>query len=314
MNTTPHLFGATTTADEVLDGVDLTGNRAVVTGGASGIGFETVKALAKAGADVTIAVRNLPAGNAAAEEIREKTGSGHIRAAYLDLSKPATLRRFAEDWVGPLNMLVNNAGIMATPLTRTPAGSELQFANNHLGHFILSTALHTALASAPEGARVVSVSSAGHQLSDVIFDDIMFERRAYDPWTAYGQSKTANILFAVSAAHRWEDDGIAVNAVHPGGIVTNLQRHMSREQILDMGWIDEEGTINPNLKTPAQGAATSTFAAASPLIAGTTGRYFEDVHEAAPFDPANPMVGVAPYALDAAAADRLWTLSHELTA
>lgn len=194
--TTP--FGATSTAAEVVAGVDLGGRRAIVTGGASGIGVETARALAGAGAEVTLAVRDLAAGTRTAEDIVASTGNKHIHVAHLDLADPASATAFAAAWEGPLHLLVNNAGVMASPLTRTPHGWELQFATNHLGHFALTTGLHRALAAAG-GARVVSVSSAGHLNSPVVFDDIHFERRPYDPWQAYGQSKTANI----TSCSRW---------------------------------------------------------------------------------------------------------------
>lgn len=312
--TTP--FGAHTPAAEVLEGVDLTGRRAVVTGGASGIGIETARALAGAGADVTIAVRNLDAGAEAVADIRQSTGSENVRAAYLDLSDRPTLTAFGEQWEGPLDILVNNAGIMATPFTRTPEGYELQFANNHLGHFALALALHDALAESGKngGARIVSLSSTGHHTSDVIFDDLSFERREYDPWLGYGQSKTANVLFAVGVGQRWADDGITANAVHPGGIMTNLQRHMDPAEPLRRGWIDENGVPNPAFKTPAEGASTSVLLAASPLVDGVTGRYFEDANEAVPFDESQPGRGVKAYALDPASADRLWEVSEKLIA
>ena len=308
--TTP--FGATTTAAEVLQGVDLTGRRAVVTGGSSGIGIETARALAGAGAEVTVAVRNLEAGARAVADIRASTGSDRVTAAYLDLADRATLAAFGAEWTGPLDILVNNAGIMATPLTRTSEGYELQFANNHLGHFALALALRPALAAAAEGARIVSLTSTGHLRSDVVFDDLMFERREYDPWLGYGQSKTANALFAVGVGQRWADDGITANAVHPGGIMTNLQRHMDPAEFVQRGWVDAEGNPNAAFKTPEQGAATSTLVAGSPLVTQVTGRYFEDVNEAEPFDPASPMKGVKAYALDPASADRLWSISLDL--
>ena len=192
--TTP--FGATSTAAEVLDGVDLTGRRAVVTGGASGIGVETARALAGRGAEVTIAVRDLAAGERTVAEIVATTGNKQVLAAPLDLLDRPSIAAFVAGWSGPLHILVNNAGMMASPLGRTAEGWEQQFATNHLGHFALATGLHPALAAAG-GARVVSVSSAAHRRSPVVFDDIHFQHRAYDPWLAYGQSKTANVLFAV---------------------------------------------------------------------------------------------------------------------
>ncbi|RKR76241.1 SDR family NAD(P)-dependent oxidoreductase [Frondihabitans australicus] len=316
--TTP--FGAKTTAAEVLEGVDLTVRRAVVTGGASGIGIETARALAGAGADVTLAVRNLEAGAAAVDDIVATTGAGAdtVRASYLDLSDRSTLTSFGQQWQGPLHILVNNAGIMATPLTRTPEGYELQFANNHLGHFALALALHDALAAGADdagaAARIVSLSSTGHLRSDVDYDDLMFERREYDPWVAYGQSKTANVLFAVGASAKWAGDGITANAVHPGGIMTNLQRHMDPAEFVRRGWVDENGTPNAVFKTPEQGASTSTLVAASPLVEGVAGRYFEDANEALPFDPSRPGSGVMLYALDPESADRLWKVSLDLIA
>ncbi|AMM19088.1 oxidoreductase [Frondihabitans sp. PAMC 28766] len=312
--TTP--FGAKTTAAEVLEGVDLTGKKAVVTGAASGIGIETARALAGAGADVTLAVRNLEAGAKAVADIRATTGSERVTASYLDLSDRVTLQKFGSEWEGPLDILVNNAGIMATPLTRTPEGYELQFANNHLGHFALALALHDALAAAAGagGARIVSLSSTGHHASDVIFDDLMFERREYDPWAGYGQSKTANVLFAVGVGQRWADDGITANAVHPGGIMTNLQRHLDPDEPRRRGWVDENGVVNPAFKTTEQGASTSVLVAASPLVEGVTGRYFEDANEAEPFDAEKPGRGVKSYALDPASAERLWSVSEELIA
>ncbi len=297
-------YGAQTTAAEVVAGIDLTGRRAVVTGGASGIGVETARALALAGADVTIAVRNLEAGAKTAAEIGR-----NVEVAPLDLADRASVAAFVAAWDGPLHILVNNAGVMASPLVRTPEGWEQQFATNHLGHFALATGLHGALAAAG-GARVVAVSSTAHQRSDVDFDDLMFERRAYDPWLAYGQSKTANVLFAVEAAKRWADDGITVNALNPGGIHTNLQRHIDVDALV--ADIARQGG-EVNWKTIGQGAATSVLLAASPLVAGVTGRYFEDVAEAGPHQEGT-RTGVAAYALDPESAARLRTVSEELIA
>ncbi|WP_423919937.1 SDR family NAD(P)-dependent oxidoreductase [Frigoribacterium sp. 2-23] len=312
--TTP--FGAHTTAAEIVDGVSLDGRRAIVTGGASGLGVETARALALAGADVTLAVRDTEAGDEVAADIIATTGNEAVRASYLDLTKHDTLRAFAAGVEGPLHMLVDNAGVMATPLTRTPEGWELQFANNHLGHFVLARELRTALARGAEEAgvpsRIVSLSSTGHHTSPVVFDDIMFERREYDPWSAYGQSKTANVLFAVGVESRWGSDGIVANAVHPGGIMTALQRHLPADEPLKRGWIDAEGRPNPRFKNVEQGAATSVLLAASPLVEGVTGRYFEDANEAIAWTEGMEAAGVKSYALDPEAADRLWTLSEQL--
>ena len=194
--TTP--FGATSTAAEVIAGVDLTGRRAIVTGGSSGLGIETARALAGAGAAVTLAVRDLAAGQQVAEDLATTTGNKQVLVAPLDLADQASVAAFVSAWSGPLHILVNNAGIMATPLLRTAQGWEMQFATNHLGHFALAVGLHGAMAAAGD-ARIVAVSSVGHVNGNVDFDDLNFDRRPYDPWLAYGQSKTANILFAVEA-------------------------------------------------------------------------------------------------------------------
>ncbi|MEU8076399.1 SDR family NAD(P)-dependent oxidoreductase [Catellatospora citrea] len=304
-------FGATSTAAEVIAGVDLTGRTAIVTGGSSGLGVETARALAGAGAAVTLAVRDTTAGERVAEDLIAATGHSRIRVAPLDLADQRSVAAFTSAWSGPLHMLVANAGIMATPLLRTPQGWELQFATNHLGHFALATGLHPALAAAG-GARIVSVSSVGHVNSDVDFDDIHFTHRPYDPWLAYGQSKTANILFAVEAAKRWAGDGITANALNPGRIIgTNLGRHIDglagapasfAPASTDVSWKDTE-----------QGAATSVLLAGSPLVDGVTGRYFEDCRPAVPHRP-GVRRGVAAYALDPVAAARLWQVSTDMLA
>ncbi|MEU4229212.1 SDR family NAD(P)-dependent oxidoreductase [Nonomuraea sp. NPDC026600] len=304
--TTP--FTARSTAAEVLAGVDLTGRRAIVTGGASGIGVETARALAGAGAEVTLAVRDLDTGAATAEDIIATTGNKQIHVAPLDLADRSTVTSFVAAWEGPLHILVNNAGVMACPEAHTPDGWELQFATNHLGHFALATGLHAALAAAG-GARVVSVSSSAHLRSPVVFEDINFRDRAYEPWSAYGQSKTANVLFAVEAGRRWADDGITVNALMPGGIRTNLQRHVSAEDLDRLRAAAASSGEDMSWKTTGQGAATSVLAAASPLLDGVTGRYFEDCNEALPSDGHGGRHGVAAYALDPASAARLWELS-----
>jgi NAD(P)-dependent dehydrogenase (short-subunit alcohol dehydrogenase family) len=303
--TTP--FGWGSTAAEVIAGVDLTGRRAIVTGGASGIGIETARALAGAGAEVTLAVRNVDAGTAVADDIIATTDNKQVLVDSLDLSDQASVAAFVGRWNGPLHILVNNAGVMAPPLTRTPEGWELQFATNHLGHFALTTGLHESLVAA-HGARVVSLSSVGHVRSPIVFDDIQFDRRPYDPALAYGQSKTANALFAVEADRRWSGDGIRVNAVHPGAIMaTGLARHY------DPATLEELRTSGLyEYKTVEQGAATSVLAAASPLLDGVGGRYFEDSNEAEPYLPDGPRRGVAPWAVDPEAATLLWQVSLDL--
>jgi NAD(P)-dependent dehydrogenase (short-subunit alcohol dehydrogenase family) len=301
--TTP--FGAQSTAAEVIAGIDLTGRRAIVTGGASGIGIGTARALAGAGAEVTLAVRNTEAGERTAADIIASTGNKQVLVAPLDLADQASVAALVAGWNGPLHILVNNAGIMASPLMRTPQGWEMQFATNHLGHFALATGLHHALAAAG-GARVVSVSSSAHHRSPVIFDDIHFEHRPYEPWAAYGQSKTANVLFGVEATKRWASDGITVNALMPGGIRTNLQRYVSDEELERMRVA--AGVTGATWKTPEQGAATSILVATSPLLDGVGGRYFEDCDEAEA-GKLSARNGVAAYALDPEAAARLWQVS-----
>jgi NAD(P)-dependent dehydrogenase (short-subunit alcohol dehydrogenase family) len=306
--TTP--FGAATTAAEVAAGLDLTGRRIVVTGGASGIGIETARALASTGAEITLAVRDREAGERTAADITASTRNERILVAPLDLADQASVRAFVAAWGGPLHVLVNNAGIMASPLMRTPEGWEMQFATNHLGHFALATGLLPALRAA-DGARIVSVSSAAHLRSPVVFDDIHFERRDYEPWSAYGQSKTANVLFAVEASRRWADDGITANSLMPGAIQTNLQRYISDEELERIRAAGGGGAAN--WKTPEQGAATSVLLAASPLVEGVGGRYFEDANEAGPNQPGT-RTGVAAYALDPEAATRLWDVSEQMLA
>jgi NAD(P)-dependent dehydrogenase (short-subunit alcohol dehydrogenase family) len=303
--TTP--YTSQTTADDIVTGLDLTGQRMIVTGGASGIGAETATSVARTGAEVTLAVRDVEAGERIAAQITEATGNKQVLVAPLDLADQASVRSFVSGWEGPLHVLVNNAGLMAAPLMRTPEGWEMQFATNHLGHFALATGLHRALAAAG-GARIVSVSSAAHLRSGIVFDDIHFHVRQYEPWTAYGQSKTANVLFAVEGTKRWADDGIFVNALMPGAIRTNLQRYVTDEELDRMR--AATGSRAPSWKTPQQGAATSVLLAVSPLLAGVGGRYFEDCNEALPNEPGTRR-GVAAHALDPEAAARLWQVSLE---
>jgi NAD(P)-dependent dehydrogenase (short-subunit alcohol dehydrogenase family) len=314
-NTTP--FGATSTAGEVIAGVDLSGKRAIVTGSSSGIGQETARALAAAGAEVTLAVRNTDAGNKAAEAISRAAGNATVRVERLELGDRRSVDAFASAWDGPLHILVDNAGIMATPEQRTAEGWEMQFAVNHLGHFGLTTGLRDALAAgARQGggeARVVVVSSVGHVNGEVLFDDVNFEKTPYNAWLAYSQSKTANVLFAVEAARRWAGERIAVNALNPGRIAsTGLIRHVDFNAEPPRSF-DPEGSTGVSVKDIPQGAATSVLLAASPLVEGVTGRYFEDCQEAEPFTQ-GVRRGVAEYAVDPEKAARLWKLSEELLA
>ncbi|MDH6679370.1 NAD(P)-dependent dehydrogenase (short-subunit alcohol dehydrogenase family) [Rhodococcus sp. LBL1] len=308
-------YGAETTAADIVRDVDLHGGRrAVVTGASSGIGIETARALASTGAEVTLAVRNVEAGRKVATAITDRlpSGGGEVRVERLDLADLASVTDFVHAWSGPLHILVNNAGVMALPeLTRTPAGCEMQFATNHLGHFALATGLHRWLAAA-DGARVVAVASIGHLFSPVVFDDLHYRFRPYDQWTSYGQSKSAVVLFAVGAANRWADDGISVNALMPGNVVdTALARHMGADDLANFG--DTTALALPPQKTVEQGAATSVLLAASPDVEGVTGRYYEDCAQATQVDERdNHTHGVAPYVLDPENAERLWRISDEL--
>ena len=312
--TTPR-FGAQSTALEVIAGHDLHGRNTIVTGGASGIGIETVRALATAGAAVTIAARNKQVAEDVAATLRAETGNKAIDVGIVDLGSLASVRQFVAAYLArqqPLHLLINNAGIMATPFGHTEDGFELQFGTNHIGHFALTTGLLPAL-KAPGSARVVSLSSIGHRRCDIDFDDINFERRPYEPFLGYGQSKTANALFAVGLTQRYASDGITSNAVMPGGIMTGLQKHMPHEEKVALGWIDENGTPNARFKSTAQGAATSIWAAVAPETADG-GRYLEDCAVAQPWTSEKPFAGVMPYALDPEHADRLWTVSEALVA
>jgi NAD(P)-dependent dehydrogenase (short-subunit alcohol dehydrogenase family) len=258
-----------------------------------------------------LAVRDLDAGERTAADIIASTGNKQVHVGTLDLADLSSVRAFTSTWDGPVHILINNAGIMASPLMRTPAGWEMQFATNHLGHFELARGLRAALVAAG-GARIVAVSSSAHLRAGVDFDDIHFVRRPYDPWVAYGQSKTANVLFAVEASRRWAEAGIVVNAVMPGGIRTNLQRYVTDEELARMrAAATNGGDTTPRWKTPEQGAATSVLVATSPLLAGVGGRYFEDCAEAGPNEPGTRR-GVAAYALDPDAAQRLWSVSEAM--
>lgn len=307
--TTP--FGTESTARDVISGIDLTGKRMIVTGASSGIGIETARALAEAGAEVTLAVRNPKAGERAAADIARTTSAQSPRVALFDLADQASVKAFADSWEGPLHALINNAGIMMLPERMlSPEGWEMQFATNHMGHFALALGLHGALRAA-NGARIVSVSSSGHGSSPVVFDDIHFEQRPYSPSLAYGQSKTANALFAVGVSQRWADDGILANSLMPGGIWTNLQRHWSDDFRSTQEAYARQNSVP--MKTPEQGAATSVLLAASPLLEGISGRYFEDCNEAEVVPKiVNGIYGVRDYALDPEASERLWETSLHL--
>ena len=308
-------FDGSSTATQVVSGLDLSGLRAVVTGGGAGIGLATTRALVAAGAQVTIAARSTAAATEAART--QVTGPGTVDVAPLDLADTASVARFADAWVGPLHLLVNNAGIVTAGLERTPEGWELQLATNHLGHFGLTTRLHAALLAGADdrhGARVVNVGSTALMRADVDLDDLQFERRPYDPQIAYAQSKTANSLFSVEASRRWAPDGIVCNTVNPGGVATGLQRHFTPEQKRSLDAAEAAGVFA--YKTIEQGAATTIVAATWPAFAGSGGHYLDDGQEAYPVPNdaglADHPHGVKEWALDPVAAGRLWDVSADL--
>ncbi|MPY37323.1 SDR family NAD(P)-dependent oxidoreductase [Streptomyces adustus] len=302
-------FGAESTADDVLQGVDLTGRLAVVTGGYSGLGLETTRALTKAGAHVVVPARR-------PDTAREAlAGIDGVELDELDLGDLESVRGFAERFLASgrtVDLVIDNAGIMACPETRVGPGWEAQFATNHLGHFALVNRLWPAIAAG--GARVVSVSSRAHHFSGMRWDDVHW-RHGYDKWEAYGQAKTANVLFAVELDRLGRDAGVRAFSLHPGGIITPLQRHLPKEEMIERGWIDAEGNLlNPKgFKTPEQGAATQVWAATSPLLDGLGGLYLEDCDVAEPAVEGGEPNGVKDWATDPAQATRLWTLSAELT-
>ena len=309
----PSGFTAASTATEVLAGIDLSGKTAIVTGGYSGLGIETVAALAAAGAQVIVPARRPEAAWAALDA----RGLSAVEVEALDLADLVSVRAFAERFVATgrsVDILINNAAIMASAEARVGDDWESQFATNHLGHYVLTNLLWPALTAAG-GARVIALSSTGHKLSGIRFDDPNFST-GYDKWQAYGQAKTANSLFAVHLDALGADSGVRAFAVHPGGIMTELQRHLPREEMIAAGWMTEDGTVNSLFKSPEQGAATSTWAATSPMLDGVGGVYCEDCDIAEPTVAGSATArisGVNAHAVDPDAAARLWAFSAELT-
>ncbi|GAA1911400.1 SDR family NAD(P)-dependent oxidoreductase [Streptomyces durmitorensis] len=300
-------FGARSTASDVLSGIDLSGSTAIVTGGYSGLGLEATRALAGAGARVVVPARR----RAAAREAVE--GIDGVETDDLDLSDLDSVRGFANRFLASertVDIVINNAGVMACPETRVGPGWEAQFATNHLGHYALINHLWPAIARG--GARVIAVSSGAHGITGMRWDDVQFER-GYDRWQAYGQAKTANVLFAVHLDALGRDAGVRAFALHPGSILTPLQRHLAKEEMVDAGWIDENGTpTDPTFKTPGQGAATQVWAATSPQLTGMGGVYCEDCDIADPAGEGSEG-GVHAHATDPEQAARLWALSADLT-
>ena len=310
-------FGFESTADEVLAGHDLNGRTALVTGGYSGLGKETARAMAAKGAHVILAGRDATKLSAAADEIAEGTGA-RVDTLVCDLASLDSVRAAAKDAANrfdKIDLLINNAGVMASPLDRTADGFEMQFGTNHVGHFLLTNLLMP-LIERGEAPRIVNLSSRGHHIDRLHFDDPNYDQREYNKWEAYGQSKTANILFSVGLEQRLADKGIHAYAVHPGGIMTNLGRHMTEQ---DREWMmermrksaEESGQPGQGFKTIPQGAATTCWAATSDAVAGSGGLYCEDCH-VADQDDASPMGGVRSYALDPDSAEQLWAMSEDL--
>jgi NAD(P)-dependent dehydrogenase (short-subunit alcohol dehydrogenase family) len=305
-------FGHETTTEEVLEGIDLAGRRAIVTGASSGLGAETARALASRGAAVTLAVRNTTKAQGVADAIRQNTGNPNVDVLEIDLLLPDSIRAFAKSWLAggdALHILINNAGVMACPLDRNALGWEMQFASNHLGHFLLTCLLVPALeAGAP--SRIVNLSSGGHRFGGIDFDDPNYERREYDKWGAYGQSKTANVLFSVELTRRLAGRGITANAVHPGVIMTELARHLQQADMEDLQSRAPKGGLS--FKPVEAGAATSVWAATSPELKGRGGLYLEDCQIGKPADEAGDAGGYADWAVDPKAAKKLWELSEDL--
>lgn len=309
-------FHAKSTADEVMAGIDMTGKTVIVTGGYSGIGLETVRSLATAGASVTVPVRSPDKAKETLADVE-----GDVQTAPMDLANLSSIRQFTDAFVEShtnLDLLINNAGIMACPMARVGPGWESQFGVNHMGHFALTMGLMPLLRATPD-ARVVALSSTAHKLTDILWDDVQYETSDYDKWQAYGQAKTANALFANGLSRRLRDSGGLAFSVHPGGIFTPLQRHLPKEEMIAMGWLDETGEpselAKEGFKSPAQGASTTVWAATSPALASTPGVYCEDCDIAPLTDPDSPYaryMGVDPHACSDDSADRLWDISDDL--
>jgi NAD(P)-dependent dehydrogenase (short-subunit alcohol dehydrogenase family) len=304
-------FGFESTAEEVAQGVDLRGKVAVVTGGSGGLGAETARVLAGRGATVVIGARDLAKAEAVAAKIRSASGAP-VEVGALELGSLASIRAFADATRArhaAVHMLINNAGVMACPLARTEHGFEMQFGTNHLGHFLLTGLLLPALRQGAP-SRVVCVSSNGHRFDTVHLDDPNYERRPYDKWESYGQAKTANVWHAIELDRRFGRDGVRGFALHPGGIRTELGRHLTPDDIKTL--LARVGEATFQWKNTEQGAATQVWAATSPQLDGRGGLYLEDCHVAGPKTDAEPNKGYAPWALDAAGAERLWPLSEKL--
>ena len=307
-------FGRDTTTTDVLSGIDLSGKTVLITGGSSGLGAETARAMAAQGAKVTITARKIEKGRPVAEQINKAFGEERVDVVALELGSLKSVRDCAATYLAnhdTLDVLINNAGVMACPEAKTEDGFELQFGSNHLGHFVLTCALAPALINAGEGARIVSLSSAAHHMSPIDFDDVQFESRSYHKWVSYGQSKTANALFAVGIDKRLKEKGVRAFSVHPGIIQTELMRHMDDDdrRMIETATNPENGQP---LKTIPAGAATTCYAATAPELDGMGGLYLEDCCIAKSNNGPDGRSGVRDYALDPDGAEHLWEISEQM--
>ena len=304
-------FGAKSEPAEILKDIDLEGKVAMVTGGYSGIGLETTRALKEAGARVIVPARR--------KDVAKSALSGIVESEdilNLDLADPSSAQSFVNEFVDSgmsLDILINNAAVMACPQMPTKEGWDLQFAVNHIGHFIITKGLLPTMSSS--GSRIVTLSSTGHKLSGIQWEDVHFEG-SYDKWKAYGQSKTAASLLAVEISERMKDEGIKTYSVHPGGIFTPLQRHLEKEEMIALGWLGEDGELSEmaaaNFKSPTQGASTSLWCATSPMLEEVSGVYCEncDVAVRQEDGPMARYIGVADWAVDTDEAAKLWDLTE----
>jgi len=307
-------FGFETTTDEALEGIDLTGKTVLVTGASTGLGKETCRALASKGARVILAARNADKLKEVASEISESTGNSQISVLVIDLGNFASIRKAASEALETaptLDILINNAGVMACPLERTSEGHEMQFGTNHIGHFLFTCLLVPALKASGK-ARVVNLSSGGHKFSAVNLDDWNFETGEYDKWQSYGRSKTANALFAVALDKRLKDQGVRAFSVHPGAIVTELGRHLTEADITKMREEGPRGGAPMTFKQIPQGAATSVWAATSSSLDGKGALYLENVGIAEPAKETADTNGYLPHAVDPDDAEALWTLTEQI--
>lgn len=304
-------FDATSTTDQVIEGISLEGKLAVVTGASSGLGVETCRVLAGAGATVIMVARDMDKLEAVAQDLRQKNPDAQLHTQHMDLANLDSVRSAATEillYHPAIQLLINNAGVMACPLLRTVQGYEMQFGTNHLGHFLFTGLLSQALIEGAPG-RVVNLSSAGHKFGRFNFEDPSYLHREYDKWQAYGESKTANILFTVALDLRTRERGVRAFAVHPGVIMTDLARHMQPEDLAALQARNPGGEMK--FKTLQQGAATTVWAASSPHLSGRGGIYLENCQIAPAAGPGKES-GVESYAVNATSAERLWTLSEEL--